>query len=85
MAQVRELYDFLAEAELQHYYSAFRTNLKVNTIAQLKYVEDEDLVDLGMTRPEMRRLKKFFKKECPQSTFSKLRKVSYNNLFGYVC
>ena len=82
MAQVRELYDFLAEAELQHYYSAFRTNLKVNTIAQLKYVEDEDLVDLGMTRPEMRRLKKFFKKECPQSTFSKLRKVSYNNVFG---
>ena len=42
---------------------------------QLKYVEDEDLAELGMSKPEMRRLKKFFRKECPQGKLSRLIKV----------
>ena len=49
--------------------------LQVANVAQLKYVEDEDLVDLGMTKPEMRRLKKYFRRECPQGRLSKLKKV----------
>ena len=49
--------------------------LKVTNVSQLKYVEDEDLGDMGMTKPESRRLKKFFRKECPQGTFGKLKKV----------
>jgi hypothetical protein len=39
-------------------------------------VKEEDLEGIGMTRPEMRRLKKFYKKEHPQGTFGKLKKVS---------
>ena len=52
-----------------------RACFQVQNVPQLKYVEDEDLVDLGMTKPEMRRLKKFFRKECPQGKLSKLIKV----------
>ena len=77
MAQHKDFYEFLVEAELQHYYDSFKNDLKVSSVPQLKYVEDEDLVDMGMTKPEIRRLKKFFKKECPQGTFSKLKKVNY--------
>ena len=40
-----------------------------------QYVKEEDLEGIGMTRPEMRRLKKFYKKEHPQGTFGKLKKV----------
>lgn len=40
-----------------------------------QYVKEEDLEGIGMTKPEMRRLKKFYKKEHPQGTFGKLKKV----------
>ena len=76
MGTVRELRDFLIEAELDHYYSAFRNELKIATIPQLKYVDEEDLVNIGMTKPEMRRLKKFYKKECPQGKLEKFKRVS---------
>ena len=75
MSTVKDLYEFLLEAELPHYYQGFRSDLKVTTVPQIKYVEDEDLVDMGMSRPEIRRLKKFFRRECPQGAFGKIRKV----------
>ncbi len=75
MAQPKDLYEFLVDAELQHYFSAFHNDLKVNTVAHLKYVEEEDLASLGMTKPEIRRLKKFFKRECPQGMLEKMKKV----------
>ncbi|XP_064641830.1 activated Cdc42 kinase-like isoform X2 [Lineus longissimus] len=74
MGTVKDLYEFLVEAELQHYYNAFKNDLKVTSVGQLKYVEEEDLADMGMSKPEQRRLKKFFKKECPQGAFGKIRK-----------
>ena len=49
---------------------------QVTTIAQLKYVDDEDLLELGMSKPEIRRLKKFFRKECPQGALGKIKRVS---------
>ena len=76
MAAAKDLYEFLAEAELQHYYSSFHNDLKINNVGQLKYVEEEDLLDMGMSKPEIRRLKKFFKKECPQGAFGRIKKVS---------
>ena len=71
----------MQEAELENYHTAILTQLRVTTVAQFKYVEDEDLQGLGMTRPEIRRLRKFVKKECPQGTFGKLKKVAYNILY----
>lgn len=67
--------DFMQEAELQHHLDAMRTKLRVTNVAQLKYVEEEDLVEIGMTKPEIRRLKKQYDKECPKGAFGKLRRV----------
>ena len=71
----RDLLEFLKDAELEDYHSAILTQLRVTAVSQFKYVEDEDLSELGMTRPEIRRRKKFFKKECPQGAFGKIKKV----------
>ena len=78
MSQPRDLYDFLQEAELQHYYKSFHNDLKITGVSQLKYVEEEDLLDMGMVKPEMRRLRKFYRRECPQGAIGKLRKVGRN-------
>lgn len=77
---MRELRDFLLEAELDHYYNALKNELKIASVPQLKYVAEEDLVTIGMTKPEMRRLKKFYKKECPQGKLEKFKRVSMVNL-----
>ncbi|ELT92181.1 hypothetical protein CAPTEDRAFT_228268 [Capitella teleta] len=71
----RELLSFLQDAELEHYHAPLVTQLRVTSVGQFKYVEDEDLMELGMTRPEVRRLKKYFKKECPQGAIGKLKKI----------
>ncbi|CAG0894909.1 unnamed protein product [Cyprideis torosa] len=68
------LYEFLEEAELQQYYSAFKTQLKVQNVSQLKYVTDEDLAEIGFSKPESRRLKTFFQKHFPQTYLSKFKK-----------
>lgn len=72
---MKDLNDFLASAELQHYSDSFKGKLKVLTVDQIKYVDDEDLSGIGMSKPETRRLRQLFKKEYPQSTLDKLKKV----------
>nr|XP_022342287.1 tyrosine-protein kinase PR2-like isoform X4 [Crassostrea virginica] len=74
MGTVRDLHDFLEEAELLHYYSALCNQLRISTVPQLKYVEEEDLAGIGMSKPEMRRLKKLYKKECPHGALGKIKK-----------
>ncbi|XP_039279490.1 activated Cdc42 kinase-like isoform X2 [Nilaparvata lugens] len=69
------LYEFLIEAELQQYYACLKNDLKVQNASQLKYVSDEDLNQMGMSRPEMRRLKKYFQKHFPQNYISKFKKM----------
>ncbi|KAK4475422.1 hypothetical protein MN116_002477 [Schistosoma mekongi] len=70
----KDLYEFLKDAELDHYYSVLTRHLKIRSIQQIKYVEDSDLAELGFSRPEQRRLRKHFKRECPQTAMGKLRK-----------
>lgn len=72
------LYEFLLEAELGHYYNGIKNDLKVNNVAQLKYVADDDLVQISMSKPEIRRLKKYFHKYFPQTYLRKIKKVSFN-------
>ncbi|KAG8229034.1 hypothetical protein J437_LFUL007589 [Ladona fulva] len=69
------LYEFLIEAELQQYYGGIKNDLKVQNVSQLKYVTEEDLQNIGMSKPEMRRLKKFFQKHFPQNYLSKFKKM----------
>jgi len=71
------LYEFLIEAELQQYYSCFKNDLKIQNVPQLKYVNDEDLVSVGLSKPEIRRLKKYFQKHFPQNYLLKFKKVSF--------
>ncbi|XP_069700490.1 activated Cdc42 kinase-like isoform X2 [Periplaneta americana] len=69
------LYEFLIEAELQQYYAGIKNDLKVQNVPQLKYVTEDDLHTIGMSKPEMRRLKKFFQKHFPQNYLSKFKKI----------
>lgn len=73
-AMNKELHNFLVEAELEHYYSALKNELKISVLAHLKYVKDEDLMNVGMTKPEIRRLKKYYRKEMPQGAIGKIKK-----------
>ena len=59
------LFEFLEEAELQHYYNSLKSILQVHNVQQLKYVMDDDLANIGMSRPEARRLRTFYNKVCP--------------------
>ncbi|KAK3704931.1 hypothetical protein RRG08_017725 [Elysia crispata] len=74
-SSMRDLRDFLLEADLGEYHAHLGARLKVTTIEHLKYVREEDLEEIGMTRPEMRRLKKFYRKEFPSGAIGKLRKI----------
>jgi hypothetical protein len=78
---MKDLREFLEAAELQQYYTSFMDKLKVMTIDQIKYVEDEDLAGIGLSKPEIRRLRQFFFKERPQSALDKLRKVCFFHAF----
>lgn len=49
--------------------------MKIQNTSQLKYVTDDDLYQLGMSKPEVRRLKKYFNKYYPQNYLSKFKKM----------
>ena len=68
------LYEFLQEAELQHYYNSLKNILQIQNVPQLKYVMEDDLKNIGMSKPECRRLKTFYNKYCPGNYASKIKK-----------
>ncbi|KAI8128580.1 Tyrosine-protein kinase PR2 [Lucilia cuprina] len=70
-----DLYEFLTEAELQHYYNAVKDELKITNASQFKYATDEDLKSIGMSRPEIRRLRKFYEKYFPHGYLSKIKRL----------
>jgi len=49
--------------------------VQIQNVAQFKYVTEDDLGQIGMSKPEMRRLKKFFQKHYPQNYLSKFKKM----------
>ena len=51
------------------------TKTQVQNVAQLKFVSEDDMSQIGMSRPEMRRLTKYFHKHCPQTYLAKMKKV----------
>jgi len=74
--------ELLATANLQGYLDVLIHQLKVHSTAQLKYVKDDDLLEVGMTKPEVQRLMKLYRKQAAQSgTFSKLKKVCFLSAF----
>ncbi|XP_063838064.1 activated Cdc42 kinase-like [Ostrinia nubilalis] len=73
------LSDFLGEAELQQYYELFRDILKVTKVSQLKFVVTEDLVHIGLSKPEQRRYKKIYSKYFAHSYIHKIKKLLTSN------
>ena len=49
----------------------------MNNVQQLKYATDEDFIQVGLSKPEVRRLRKIFHKHCPQNYLYKFKNVSY--------
>ena len=76
------LFEFLEEADLPQYYHGLRNVLRVYDVPQLKYIIDEDLYSIGMSRPEARRLKVCFQKYSPQTYTSKLKKLLLPNTWS---
>ncbi|CAH2035510.1 unnamed protein product, partial [Iphiclides podalirius] len=73
------LKEFLAEAELQQYFELFRDILKVTKLSQLKFVVSEDLVQIGLSKPEQRRYKKVYSKYFPNPYITKIKKLLTTN------
>lgn len=69
------LYEFLVEAELQHYFTSFKNNLKITHPSQLKFAIEGDLIEMGMSKPEIRRLRKYYEKHFPHNYLSKFKKL----------
>mgnify|MGYP001798335468 FL=1 len=55
---------------------------QVETMQQLRQVEESDLEDIRMRADDIAKLKKHIKKEFPQSAFGKLKKVRW---YSYMC
>jgi len=81
--QHQMLSELLGKAELQHYLDVLVHRLKVHSTTQLKYVKDEDLLELGMSKPEVQRLMKLYRMTQP-GTFTKLRNVGSHNFQYFI-
>ena len=56
-ANINALYEFLEDAELQHHYLGLRNVLRVQSVAQLRNILEDDLVGIGMSKSEALRLR----------------------------
>ncbi|XP_034933999.1 activated Cdc42 kinase-like isoform X2 [Chelonus insularis] len=79
------LYDFLVEAELQQYYETIRDDFKVEATAQLKRITENDLKAIGMSKPQMCRLKKYYRKYFHKNSLSMSKKVLLSKQDGKHC
>lgn len=73
---MNDLYEFLSEVQLSQHHQKFVSKLKVTSVAQLRDVEDEDLVDIGMSQSEIGRLKLHLRRKLPHGggAFGHLKK-----------
>lgn len=62
-----------------------RNDLKVTNVSHLKYASDEDLKQLGLSRPEIRRLRKFYEKYYPNGYLSKIKRLLQNPRRDEIC
>jgi len=69
------LREFLTDAGLPQHFDVLVGELKVHSIAQLKYVHKEDLVGVGISKSDAQRLHKQFQKSR-HGTLNKFKKVA---------
>ncbi|XP_040572011.1 activated Cdc42 kinase-like isoform X2 [Lepeophtheirus salmonis] len=70
MAYPGGLYDLLMDARLTEFFNPLKTVLNVMTLHELKARVDEDFLSIGMSKPEIRRLKSSTAKFLPASNAS---------------
>lgn len=58
---------------------AIRDILKIAKVSQLKFVVTEDLIQIGLSKPEQRRYKKVYSKYFPNPYISKIKKLLGSN------
>lgn len=57
------------------FFFCLRNTLKITHPSQLKFTTESDLMDIGMSKPEMRRLRKYYEKHFPHNYLSKFKKL----------
>ncbi|EFO87337.1 CRE-ARK-1 protein [Caenorhabditis remanei] len=65
----------LQAADLTGYEPDLRRKLKLRNAADLQYVEEVDLLSIGMSRPEQKRLRKEYTRMFPSGIFGKVKKA----------
>lgn len=55
-----------------------RNELKISLVLHLKYATDEDLRQVGLSKPEIRRLRKYYEKIYPHGYLSKIKRLLHN-------
>lgn len=77
----------LIQVSFNYYYTVFhvfsiflfiRNELKITLVLHLKYATDEDLKQVGLSKPEIRRLRKFYEKIYPHGYLSKIKRLLHN-------
>ena len=66
--------DLLRDIQLEQYYRQIHGKLHVTRLSHFDHVTEEDLDDLGMAKPEQRRLFEALKKAKKKSLFSSFRR-----------
>lgn len=66
--------DLLKDIQLEQYYRQIHGKLHVTRLLHFDHVTEEDLDDLGMAKPEQRRLFEALKKAKKKSLFSSFRR-----------
>lgn len=66
--------DLLKDIQLEQYYRQIHGKLHVTRLSHFDHVTEEDLDDIGMAKPEQRRLFEALKKAKKKSLFSSFRR-----------
>ena len=69
------LFEFLQEGGLHQHFASIRDILHVYQVSQLKYVTAEDLLHIGMSKPETRRLKTLYQKQSRHKYTNKIKQL----------
>lgn len=75
--------DLLKDIQLDQYYRQIHGKLHITRLSHFDHVTEEDLDDLGMAKPEQRRLFEALKKAKKKSLFSSFRRKVSSLTYPY--
>jgi len=74
IAEEEKVKDLLKDIQLDQFYRQIHGKLHITRLSHFDHVTEEDLDDLGMAKPEQRRLFEALKKAKKKSLFSSFRR-----------